>query len=140
MIAMVEGGAGMTEYDDPVVDASLATIHKRMQTYANKCLTGERWGSQMTQYAGVRPVLSGTAYSSVEMKGNTGMLTFQFEYAQKGVGASFPENGMYMLAANYTAVDKNKTKFNVYGMARHKLVDITVNWAKGEKAKCPKIG
>ena len=117
---------------------SLAAVAKTFQVRAPECLTvkvqtiSQTSGSYQNILAAYKPTVvvgDKKAELHVQRKYERGVLTPGKE----------PEGGHYMLVADATPIDRNRTRIDIYGPSRgaDTLISAINGWATGKSLGCP---
>lgn len=139
-VKAVADGAKMTTVETFTVDQSFGRIYGLLEEKSSSCLDVlvKRSG-----FVGNQMHVTSSDYNPTLRKVGRGRAQFalQVVHRPRGIGHKPPAGGLFVMAADITAVGKNKTRIDLYRpkMGFGKIRKALHKWAAGEDARCPKI-
>jgi len=138
-VEAVLAGKGATAAETFTVDQPLHKIYDVLAERANTCLdvTVSR-----TAYVGYVEHSSSDFNPTVRLAGkDRAEFTLQVIHNPRGVGATPPPNGLYIMAADLRSIDGNSTEIALYRptIGFKKIVQSVKLWFTGDAAACPKL-
>ena len=139
-VKAVAEGARMTKVETITVDRSFAQVYSLLEEKTSSCLDVlvKRSG-----YVGTHMEVSSSDYNPTLKKIGRGRAVFALQviHRPRGIGHKPPPGGLYVMAADITALGKNETRVVLYRpkMGFGKIRKAFNKWAAGEDVRCPKM-
>lgn len=136
----VAAGARMTKVETLTVERNFGQVYGLLEEKSVSCLdvTVKRSG-----FVGTHWEVSSSDYNPTLRKVGRGKAEFalQVVHRPRGVGHKPPPGGLYVMAADITALGKNKTEVVFYrpSMGFKKIRKTMKKWIAGEDIGCPKL-
>ncbi len=139
-VKAVAEGARMTKVETITVNRSFAQVYSLLEEKSSSCLDVlvKRSG-----FVGNQMHVSSSDYNPTLKKIGRGRAVFalQVVHRPRGIGHKPPPGGLYVMAADITALGKNETRVVLYRpkMGFGKIRKAFNKWAAGEDVRCPKM-
>ncbi len=139
-VKAVAEGARMTKVETITVNRSFAQVYGLLEEKSSSCLDVlvKRSG-----FVGNQMHVSSSDYNPTLKKIGRGRAVFalQVVHRPRGIGHKPPPGGLYVMAADITALGKNETRVVLYRpkMGFGKIRKAFNKWAAGEDVRCPKM-
>jgi hypothetical protein len=138
-VQAVSDGKGATAVDKLVVDQPLDKVYPILEERTRTCLD-----VKVERTANVGYVEhSSTDYNPTlrRIEQSLAEFTLQVVHNPRGVGATPPANGLYIMAADLRSTDDHHTEIVLYRptMGTKKIIESLKQWFSAEAAPCPKL-
>lgn len=139
-IEAVAAGRGPTKVETVTVDRSLDDVVATLEQKSAECLdvVVKRSG-----YVGTHMEVSSSDYNPTleRIDADSAAFALQVEHRPRGVGHKPPPGGLYVMAADLTAIDEHRSEIVLYRptMGFKKIAVSFKGWLDGSNEGCPKL-
>ena len=138
-IEAVAAGKGATAMQTVTVDRTFEQVYMTLEAKSAECLDVV---VERTANVGYVEVSSSDYNPKLERVGKgTAAFSLQVVHRPRGVGATPPPDGLFLMAADIKAVDENRTEVVLYHptIGFKKIVTSFKGWLEGTETGCPKM-
>jgi hypothetical protein len=138
-VKAVSEGKGATTTETFTVEQGIDSLYSVLQDKASACLDVE---VRRSGWVGGTMESSSSDYNpTLRRVGGRIEFALQVVHRPRGIGENAPPGGLYVMAADITALGKGRSQVTLYRptIGYGKVADRFRQWARGDDADCPKM-
>ena len=139
-VSAVTAGRGATIRETFVIERDIDEVYKTIERRSSPCLDVE---VRRSGFVGGQMEVSSSDYNPTlrRVGRNSAEFALQVVHRPRGVGASPPPGGLYVMAADLRSLGKGRTEVVLYRskIGFKKIYSSFTQWASGEDESCPKM-